>query len=99
MKITRKKEVIIERTRSVTIKLGSRSGERFCSICRKDMPFVTIDDAAVARQTTARLIFRLVEKNVLHFAETENGSLLICFASLSKIRKEQTILRETPDQN
>ena len=88
MKITRKREIISERTRRVTIKFGNTAGERFCQNCQARVPFLTVDEAALIRQTTARQIFRLVEKQTIHFEEIENGSLLVCFASLSNTMDE-----------
>lgn len=99
MKIIKKKELIIERERSVTIRFANALSERFCVACGGRMQFVTIDEAAVVRQTTARQIFRLVEADLVHFDETENGLLLICFASLSKITDESFLLPEKRGQN
>lgn len=99
MKIIKKRELIIERKRSVTIKFGNISGERFCAACGERAQFVTIDEAAIVRQSTARQIFQLVEADLIHFIETENGLLLICFASLSEIADESFLLPEKRGQN
>jgi len=82
MKITRKREIILERTRSVTIRFGDESGEIFCPVCEELIRFITVDQAATISEMTAREIFRLVEDERIHFQETKQGRLLVCLASL-----------------
>lgn len=82
MKITRKRELIIECERSVTIKFGTASIERFCRRCADKGHFITVEEAAILRQTTAREIFRLIETNKIHFDEGADSLLIVCLASL-----------------
>lgn len=91
MKITTKREITYERERRVTIRFGDSSAELFCASCEAIVRFLTIDEAAVLKQLTAREIFRLVESGGLHFAETKSGGLLICFASLSGAAQENDL--------
>ena len=94
MKITVKKELTIERERTLTIKFANAAAEKFCTVCRQRVQFITIDEAAIVRQTTARHIFQLVETDLIHYDETDNGLLLICFQSLSQIIEESFLLPE-----
>ena len=43
---------------------------------------MTVEQAAVALSVTQRAIFRLIEQDLVHFAETAKGELLICMDSL-----------------
>lgn len=85
MKITRKRETTLERTRSVTIKFNDELREEFCPTCEEKMHFVTIDEAATVREKSSREIFRMVENGQVHFRETSSGRLLICLASLTNL--------------
>ena len=44
---------------------------------------VTVDEAARAARVSARTLYRWVEGEKLHFVETAEGGLLICYESLS----------------
>ena len=90
MKIIARKEIYIERERRITTRTkGNQSFQQFCPECQIVTKFVTVDEAAFLRQTTAREIFRLVESNSIHAADTNEGSLLVCLASLEN-RNNQT---------
>jgi hypothetical protein len=80
VKVTTKREINIERTRSFTIRFMKPETLRFCAACQTDAPFVSVDEAAMARQTTSREIFHLVEEASLHSTETVEGLLLVCLA-------------------
>lgn len=84
MKITRKRELIIERERRVRIKFNEAPPEAQCSKCDALAHFVTVDEAAIIKQTPAREIYRMVENGSIHFLENERGGLLVCLTSLSK---------------
>ena len=94
MKVSVKKELIIERERTVTIKFENASGEKYCTVCRERQLFITVNEAALFRQTTARHIFQMVEANLIHLDETDHGLLLICLASLPQIMDENFLLPE-----
>lgn len=83
MKITRKREIISERERRVVVKFKDESRQGFCVDCQTLTSFVTVDEAAALRDTTARKIFRLVEAGKVHFEETADGRLFVCLPSLS----------------
>ncbi len=56
----------------------------FCPICEREVEMLTLDEAVHEGGQSARAIVRRVEQGNLHFAETDNGHLLICAASLEK---------------
>jgi len=44
---------------------------------------VTIDQATTLVRSSSREIFREIEAGMLHFIETTEGSVLVCFNSLN----------------
>ncbi len=82
MKITRTREYTIERERTLTIRFNVAPVLKFCAECQAEMSFINVVQAAIIAQTTDRQIFRLVEANRLHCAESANGFLLVCHTSL-----------------
>lgn len=55
----------------------------WCPACRRHVDMVTPERAARIAGVSERTIYRWVEARKLHFAETSEGSLLICLDSLS----------------
>lgn len=96
MKITTRREINIERERSITIRFIKPQSLRFCPACQTDAPFVSVDEAAIARQTTSRHIFHLVEAGEIHSFESNEGLLLVCLASLasSAIFNQTSIIKQ-----
>ena len=89
VKITRKREIMIERERSVTIRFGNLGARapQFCALCQTDSRFLTIDEAAITCGLSSLEVFRLVEDRKIHWIETRQGLTLICLASLAAMRK------------
>jgi hypothetical protein len=50
---------------------------------------ITIDQAAVLSRLSSREIYRELEAGMIHFMETTEGSVLICFNSLTGSSQEQ----------
>lgn len=88
MKIKRKREIVIERQRSVTFQIKKNASERFCERCGANSRFLTIDEATLLAQTNSGRIFRLIENETLHSIETPEGWLLVCPVSLAAIKNQ-----------
>lgn len=54
-----------------------------CASCGDEVRMLTVDQAASLSRVNSREIYREVEAGELHFMETIEGSLLICFNSLN----------------
>jgi hypothetical protein len=54
----------------------------WCETCACLTRMLTVDEAAVVARSTSREIYRRVEAGELHFMETPEGSLFICFESI-----------------
>lgn len=92
MKIKRRKEILVEHERNITIKFSSIAAEKFCQSCAAPSRFITTDEAALSCNTTSLTIFRLVETKKIHSLETTEGLLLICFASLLNFKEKNLLL-------
>jgi hypothetical protein len=88
---TRRMSITIQTERLLVIN-RSRGLYSLCAACGDEVRMVTIDQAAVLARVTSREIYREVEAGMLHFIETTEGSLLICFNSLndSNLQTERT---------
>lgn len=73
--------ITIETERLLVMNQG-RSLYSLCSACGNEVRMITIDQAATLAQVSSLEIYREVEAGMLHFLETTEGSVLICFNSL-----------------
>lgn len=72
--------------RRETWRLRTGKGRRAaCPDCRKEAEWLTVSEAAHITGLSERAIFLLVENSEVHFAEAEDGVLLICLSSLRAI--------------
>ena len=79
---TRKTKVTVETHQVLVVRRGTHFGEDWCVQCRQLVKMITADEAAVLTGVSLRTICQRVEANTLHFKETGDGLLLICFDSL-----------------
>lgn len=62
---------------------GSRKLMRgFCNECAEPVALVTLDEAVRISGIGSRAIYRLIEKQQIHFTETPERGALICPATL-----------------
>lgn len=88
MKITKTRQITVERERFVTVRFKDETGDFFCRECGKNVRFVSANAAALLCETTARRIFRRIEAGEIHFAETDAGAMLVCFRSVVEMPNE-----------
>ena len=80
---TRKRmEITIETDRVVVLSRRRAPVVSWCSECGGRTTMVTVDEAAAMGGVSSRTIYRWVESERLHFAETPDGRLLICCDSI-----------------
>lgn len=88
----RRTEIKIEIERSLLVKPFGRSGrpERemlaWCAECAAQVPMLRPEEAAAVAEISVRTIYRWVEAGKLHFSETPDGLLFICFNALAFVR-------------
>ena len=74
-------EITVESDRLVVVRERKRVSA-WCTSCARQQEMLATDDAAIPAQVTSRTIFRWAESGKIHYAETPEGLLLICPASL-----------------
>ena len=74
--------ITIEKHSQVFLRIRGQSQGLRCPACDEFAPLMTVEQAAVVLSVTQRAIFRLIEQDLVHFAETAKGELLICMDSL-----------------
>ena len=60
----------------------------FCDRCRREVTWLTPNEALLLSKHSLREIFRLIEAGKIHFVEDEAGFLFICPNSLAQAQKE-----------
>ncbi|HZM86922.1 MAG TPA: hypothetical protein VFF31_10390 [Blastocatellia bacterium] len=86
---TRRMRITIQTERLLVMNQG-RSLYSMCSTCGDEVRMVTIDQAATLARLSSLEIYREVEAGVLHFIETAEGSVLVCFNSLNGLEPKNT---------
>lgn len=81
LNMRQKREIVIEREETIAYTRRGQRFEAFCRECKSLVEMVTPQIAAVLTQRTEREIYRLVEKGLVHFVETDG--VLICLNSLT----------------
>jgi hypothetical protein len=56
----------------------------WCDACRAERAFVAPEEAAALAGVSLRAIFRRIEEGRLHYTETHQGLVRVCFESISK---------------
>ena len=89
-------KLTVETHRVLIIRGRQISRQLLCETCGEVVHFVTASEAAALAGTGQRTIYRLVEAGKLHFIETNEAVLLICFNSLGNclLRTESQRVRE-----
>ena len=72
----------IEKQRVLLIRQRHASAIAWCAGCRERVRMVPPDEAARMAGVSPRTIYRRVEAERVHFAETAEGLLLVCMKSL-----------------
>ena len=82
-KRTKITEITLERTEVLLVQRAKTRLFAHCEGCGARVQMVTPDEAATAAGVTTRTIYRRIETGKVHFTETSEGLLLVCFSSLS----------------
>ena len=85
MNTKKRTKITIETERVIVLNRRSLSVRAWCQSCGKQVVMVTVDEAARAACVSARTLYRWVEAEKLHFMETAEGGLLICYTSIPPI--------------
>jgi hypothetical protein len=80
----RRTEITIETERLLIISRNTTVLDCWCEGCERKSRLLSVGQAARSVGLSLRELCRLVEACEIHFFETENGELFICFDSLTK---------------
>lgn len=86
MSTKKRTEITIETERVVVLSRRRQLVKAWCQACGRQVVMVTVDEAARFAYVSARTIYRWVEDEKLHFTETSDGGLLVCYESISAHR-------------
>lgn len=79
----RRTRIVIETHQVWLLRKHSLSAPVWCPDCAKEVRMLTVDEAAAIACLSIRTIYSWMETKRLHFREMAEGSVLICFDSLS----------------
>ena len=78
-----RRTTITVRTERLLVAGNDRSLYSLCAACGGEVRMITIDQAASVARASSRDIYREIEAGKLHFIETAELSVLVCFNSLN----------------
>ena len=81
MEIKRKIEMIIATNRRYVIRQSAPHTSIACAECNE--PMLTAEQSANFFGITQRRVFRIIEAEAAHYAETDAGAVMICLNSLA----------------
>lgn len=82
MRKSRRAEITIEVDQVITVRRQRRVGNNWCSDCGSEVMMLTPDEATSVVSLGTRAIFRMIDANQVHFAETRSGLVRLCLPSL-----------------
>jgi excisionase family DNA binding protein len=82
VRTTKRTEITIETDRILVLSRRKVSLVAWCNECSQRTKMVTVDEAATIAGVTSRTMYRWADAEKLHFTETGEGVLMICFSSL-----------------
>ena len=74
-------EITVETHRVQVIRRARRVEQAWCAACADMVRMVTPEEAAAVTGVSTRTIYCRVEADQLHFTETPEGRLRVCFNS------------------
>ncbi|HEX8098530.1 MAG TPA: hypothetical protein VF507_10855 [Pyrinomonadaceae bacterium] len=77
-------EITVETERVTTVSRRPQPLQQWCGPCARVVTMLRAEDAALSAGLSLRQICRLADAGTLHYAETPEGTLFICFDSLRK---------------
>ena len=83
MKAEKITEIAIETDKVFIIQRRGGAITMWCAKCGGAVGMVTPDEASLLLGISSRAVYQLVEADVVHYLETEQGMLLICLNSIS----------------
>lgn len=83
MEIIRQTDILVETKRRFVIRQPQSGEPMICAECGESM--LAAEATAELFGISRRAVYRLVEKENAHFAETETGAVMICASSFAAV--------------
>jgi hypothetical protein len=77
-------KLVVETERTFIFRSRSRTRVLWCTGCEKEVEMAPLAEAARQAGLNELALYKLVKERALHFAEGEDGRVLICLNSLSR---------------
>jgi len=77
--------MVVEHDEIILVRRRKGAVRMWCKQCEEKVSMLRAEDASVLAGTTARTIYRWVEAGKLHFAESDEGLVLVCAQSLETL--------------
>lgn len=82
MEIIRKTDILVETRRRFIISQPESDEQFFCPHCPGQL--ISAEASAVLFNLSRRAVYRIIEKEAVHFCETENGLIFVCPESFAE---------------
>ena len=77
-----------EKRETWRVRIDNKVRSAVCPACQKDVTWLTCTEAARNLGLSEREVFQLAEQGEIHFAESDDGRLLVCSFSLDQSRNQ-----------
>jgi hypothetical protein len=75
--------MVVEQDEIILVRRRRGAVRMWCKQCGEQVSMLRVEDARTVGETTSRTIYRWIEAGKLHFAESDEGLVLICAQSLA----------------
>jgi hypothetical protein len=76
--------LVVETERTFIVRSRTRTQVLWCAGCEAEVEMASVADAAQQVGLSELAVYQLVESRALHFAEAQDGHVLICLSSLPR---------------
>jgi len=77
--------ITLETERVLVIHRSTSSRDGWCGRCQAEVKLIGLEEAAAIAGASQRAIFRWAEAGEIHFTETEDGKVMFCLESISRL--------------
>ncbi|HEY0427024.1 MAG TPA: hypothetical protein VGC76_04380 [Pyrinomonadaceae bacterium] len=77
-------EISFEQREIWRVSRADKAETQICPFCLNDAPMISAEDLAALAAASPREIYRQIERGTLHFVETADKQIFVCFASFSE---------------
>jgi len=75
-------EITVETRNLIILRKSSKTFKTLCPHCVSESMMITPETAAIVYGISTRTVYSRLEEDLIHFIETERGTVLVCLHSL-----------------